>query len=88
MSSLLIILQLIDGILLLATEIPALMAKAKVLKGELQIFVDEDRSPTSAEWDAVNAKTMLLLNWMQNRADAAQDHLDAQGDQGDTPAPE
>ena len=79
MGSVLVILQLIDGILLLATEIPSLLAKAKVLKAELQVFADQGRDPTAAEWDAINAKTKDMLGWLQNRATQAQAHLDAQG---------
>ena len=76
MSSVLLAIKLIDSILLLATEIPALFAKATVLKGELQIFVDEGRDPTDAEWEVLNVETEDLLNFMQARADAAQAHLD------------
>jgi len=74
-----IILQLVDGILLLATEIPALMARAKLLKGEMQVFADENRSPTDAEWATLNVKTNDMLGWMQTRADQAQAFLDSQG---------
>lgn len=74
--SIALILKLVDGILLLATEIPALLAKANVLKGKLQVFADEGRDPTDAEWDVLNADTESLLSFMQQRADAAQAHLD------------
>ncbi len=73
------IISLIDTILMLATEIPALMQKAQVLKAEIQAIVAEGREPSPAEWDAVNAKTADMLGFLQSRADAAQQHLDEQG---------
>lgn len=67
-------LQLVDGILLLATEIPALFARGTALKDELSKFVDRD--PTDAEWDVINAQTADLVGFLQGRADLAQQHLD------------
>lgn len=74
--SVLAIINLIDTILMLATEIPALFAKATALKAELTTkFVETGRSPTGAEWDAVNAQTASLLSVLQLRSDDAKEHL-------------
>jgi len=82
--SVLAIINLLDTVLMLATEIPALFAKATALKEELtNKFVESGRSPTGAEWDAVNAQTASLLAVLQLRSDDAQDHLDMQAARDD-----
>jgi len=74
--SILAIISLLDTILMLATEIPALFAKATALKAELTTkFVDTGRSPTGAEWEAVSAQTASLLTVLQLRSDDAEAHL-------------
>jgi hypothetical protein len=74
--SILAIINLLDTVLMLATEIPALFAKATALKNELTTkFVDTGRTPTPAEWDAVNAQTAALLGTLQLRSDDAEAHL-------------
>ncbi len=70
------IISLIDTILMLATEIPALFQKATALKAEIQAIVDEGREPNEEEWASVNFQTQGMLGFLQGRADAAQDHLD------------
>jgi len=74
--SALAVISLLDTILMLATEIPALFAKATALKTELQAFADEGREPTAAEWDEVNTKTTEMLGLLDQRAQDAQEHLD------------
>jgi len=84
--SILAIINLIDTILLLATEIPALFTKATALKDELTIkFVDTGRNPTSAEWDAVNAQTASLLGVLQLRSDDAEEHLQKVAERDELP---
>ena len=73
------IIGLIDTILMLATEIPALFAKAQVLKAEIQAIVDEGREPTDAEWASVNATTQSMLAALDQRAKDAQAHIAQQG---------
>ena len=69
------IIGLIDTILMLATEIPALFQKATALKAEIQAIIDEGRDITPDEWVSVNAQTQGMLGFLQGRADAAREHL-------------
>lgn len=73
------IITLLDTILMLATEIPALFQKATALKSEIQAIVDEGREPSEQEWTNVNFQTQGMLGFLQGRADAAKEHLAKQG---------
>ncbi len=72
------IISLLDTILMLAAEIPALFQKASSLKAEIKAIVDQGRELTAAEWSAVNVQTRSMLEFLNQRALAARVHLDRQ----------
>ncbi len=72
------VITLLDTILMLATEIPALFQKASALKAEIKAIVDAGRELTTAEWDNVNSETQEMLGFLNQRAKDAQAHLDKQ----------
>ncbi len=73
--SALAVITLLDTILMLATEIPALFQKASALKAEIKAIVDAGRELTTAEWDKVSDETRQMLAFLNQRAQDAQAHL-------------
>lgn len=76
--SAIVILQLLDTILMLASAIPSLLQKAGALKAEIQQIVAEGREPTEAEWESAKEQTDVMVDTLQNRAKDAQVFLDTQ----------
>ncbi len=55
-SGFLLAFKILDLLLLGVQMAPAVAAKMQALRGEMQVFIDEDRDPTPDEWKALNAR--------------------------------